>query len=568
MTLWTTTYNNLEIPELELEKAKTSAEKDGVHLCQSLFNNGHIAEATFLQVMASELGMEYIPDLLEQILDENTGWSLPCLEICMFPLQWLRRHSIIPMYDEHQNLVLLINKPHTWLLNQEISLTLDKHVVRPIFTEQDSIEKLINIAFNEADTSNSNEILDNNTNIIDFDEDAINDVLDNTNEAPFIRFVNSILAQAIRMEASDIHIEPYRDFSKIRFRLDGVLYDRNKINKNHHPAIISRIKVMAKLDIAEKRLPQDGRIAIALGGRQVGLRVSTLPTSFGERVVLRLLEKNERVLSLVELGLSPWGLEQIQEFVKATHGCILVTGPTGSGKTTTLYAVLQAISSPNLNILTIEDPVEYELNGVGQVQVNTKIGLGFADGLRSLVRQDPDVILIGEIRDTETASIAVQSALTGHLVFSTLHTNDAPSAITRLLDMEVESFLLASVLRGIIAQRLVRVLCQHCKISYHPTESDLQALGQAREHFTEGQILYKAGACPECMETGYKGRIAIYEIMPVYESMKKCIVEKADATTLKQIAQHEGMQDLTYDGMYKVIQGITSLTEIARVTHL
>ena len=291
--------------------------------------------------------------------------------------------------------------------------------------------------------------------IVEGEDDGVEDLLENVSDLPFIKTVNLILAQALRAGASDIHIEPFRDVSRVRFRLDGVLYERHTLNKAHHAAVVSRIKVMARLNIAEKRLPQDGRIAIALGGRQAGLRVSTLPTSFGERVVLRVLEKNERILSLSELGLAETDFSLVTRLVSSMHGIVLATGPTGSGKTTTLYAVLQQIASPDRNILTIEDPVEYELDGIGQMQVNSRINLTFADGLRALVRQDPDVILIGEIRDGETASIAVQSALTGHLVLSTLHTNDAPSAVVRLIDMGVEPFLLSSVLRGVIAQRLI-----------------------------------------------------------------------------------------------------------------
>ena len=346
-----------------------------------------------------------------------------------------------------------------------------------------------------------------------------------------------------------------------------MLYERHTLNKAHHAAVVSRIKVMAKLNIAEKRLPQDGRIAISLGGRQAGLRVSTLPTSFGERVVLRLLEKSERVLSLTELGLSREDLQLMHSLVGITHGIVLVTGPTGSGKTTTLYAVLQELTAPDKNILTIEDPVEYELEGVGQIQVNPKIGLTFADGLRSIVRQDPDVILIGEIRDAETAAIAVQSALTGHLVFSTLHTNDAPGAVTRLFDMGVEPFLLSSVLRGVVAQRLVRMLCPHCREAYLPDGQELEKLGAARSAYRPGQPLYRAKGCPDCLDTGYRGRMAIYEIMPVSDALKRLIVDKADANVLGACALSEAMRNLRHDGMLKVIAGLTSLTEVARVTN-
>lgn len=353
----------------------------------------------------------------------------------------------------------------------------------------------------------------------------------------------------------------------MRFRLDGVLYERHTLNKAHHAAVVSRIKVMGETQHRGKASAAGRRIAISLGGRQAGLRVSTLPTSFGERVVLRLLEKSERVLSLTELGLSREALQLMHSLVGITHGIVLVTGPTGSGKTTTLYAVLQELTAPDKNILTIEDPVEYELEGVGQIQVNPKIGLTFADGLRSIVRQDPDVILIGEIRDAETAAIAVQSALTGHLVFSTLHTNDAPGAVTRLFDMGVEPFLLSSVLRGVVAQRLVRMLCPHCREAYLPDGQELEKLGAARSAYRPGQPLYRAKGCPDCLDTGYRGRMAIYEIMPVSDALKRLIVDKADANVLGACALSEAMRNLRHDGMLKVIAGLTSLTEVARVTN-
>ena len=449
-------------------------------------------------------------------------------------------------------------------------MLLGERLERPVLAREDDITDIINRIFGESTRSEGSvsDVLGDSVNAIDeFNEDAVEDLLEDSSEAPFIRLVNMILAQAVRAGASDIHIEPYRDVSRVRFRLDGVLYERHTLNKAHHAAVVSRIKVMAKLNIAEKRLPQDGRIAISLGGRQAGLRVSTLPTSFGERVVLRLLEKSERVLSLTELGLSREALQLMHSLVGITHGIVLVTGPTGSGKTTTLYAVLQELTAPDKNILTIEDPVEYELEGVGQIQVNPKIGLTFADGLRSIVRQDPDVILIGEIRDAETAAIAVQSALTGHLVFSTLHTNDAPGAVTRLFDMGVEPFLLSSVLRGVVAQRLVRMLCPHCREAYLPDGQELEKLGAARSAYRPGQPLYRAKGCPDCLDTGYRGRMAIYEIMPVSDALKRLIVDKADANVLGACALSEAMRNLRHDGMLKVIAGLTSLTEVARVTN-
>lgn len=487
--------------------------------------------------------------------------------VCRMPFAYLKRHTVLPLRDAAGNAVLAIADSASRLLRQEIALALEEPLTVCQLFEADTILAALNTTFGDSDHGDESvdKVLGDTGSLDDMADDAVEDLLDDTSDAPFIRLMNMILAQAVRAGASDIHIEPYRDHSLVRFRLDGVLYERHRLAKRHHPAIVSRIKVMARLNIAEKRLPQDGRIGISLGGRQVGLRVSTLPTSFGERVVLRLLEKSDRVLSLLELGVDKDDLTLLRRLLTATHGVILVTGPTGSGKTTSLYAVLQEIASPDKNILTIEDPVEYELEGVGQMQVNPKIGLNFADGLRSIVRQDPDVILIGEIRDTETASIAVQSALTGHMVFSTLHTNDAPGAVTRLLDMGVEHFLLASVLRAVVAQRLIRMLCPHCKQPVSPGEEELESLGSARPLYT-GQPFFTPAGCQACMGTGYKGRKAVYEIMPVNEVVRRDIVARADSANMRTHALASGMRSLRHSGMVQVLLGNTSLSEVSRVT--
>lgn len=500
----------------------------------------------------------------DYVVDERT--------VCQIPFAYLKKQVILPVRAASGMLSLAVADPRQRVLAQELGLLLDEPVVGWVEMEESVILDALNRTFGESDHGEGSvgDVLGESDVPEHLSDDAVEDLLDDSSEAPFIKLVNMILAQAVRAAASDIHIEPYREYTLVRFRLDGVLYVRHRLAKRHHAAIASRIKVMARLNIAEKRLPQDGRIAISLGGRQIGLRVSTLPTAFGERVVLRLLEKNERVLSMTELGFGDADLVLMHDMLRATHGIILVTGPTGSGKTTSLYATLQEIASPDKNILTIEDPVEYELDGVGQMQVNAKIGLHFVDGLRSIVRQDPDVILIGEIRDTETASIAVQSALTGHLVFSTLHTNDAPSAVTRLLDMGVESFLLASVLRAVLAQRLIRVLCPHCKDAFVPDGAVLASMADdLRAIYLEqraGQPIYRAVGCESCMQTGYRGRKAVYEIMPVSETVKRCIVSRLDAGEIRKQALHEGMRSLRHDGMLKVLQGITTLAEVSRIS--
>lgn len=556
-------------PEL-LESCAASAEAQGAALEQNLLESGQISELQYLEAAAARHQMRLVPDLDQQLDREDGQWKSDGELVCRLPLAWLRKHDVVPVRDARGRLALAVARPAGWLLAREIGLLLGERPCAPVLAAVNAIRHIVDRIFGESSGEDSSvaEVLGMDADSdAAFNEDAVEDLLEDNGEAPFIRLVNMILAQAVRAGASDIHIEPYRDISRVRFRLDGVLYERHSLSKAHHAALVSRIKVMAKLNIAEKRLPQDGRIAISLGGRQAGLRVSTLPSSFGERVVLRLLEKNQRVLSLAELGLGREDFQLMGQLVSASHGIVLVTGPTGSGKTTTLYAVLQKIASPDKNILTIEDPVEYELDGVGQMQVNPKIGLSFADGLRSIVRQDPDVILIGEIRDAETASIAVQSALTGHLVFSTLHTNDAPGAVTRLFDMGVEPFLLSSVLRGVIAQRLVRVLCPHCKEARAPEEHELASMGKAAQ-VLEGRPLYRAVGCSRCMESGYKGRMAIYEIMPVGHSLKRLIVDKSDANVLEAQALSEGMRNLRHDGMLKVAAGLTTLTEVERVVRV
>ena len=351
----------------------------------------------------------------------------------------------------------------------------------------------------------------------------------------------------------------------MRYRVDGILYDLLTPPKWIQPSLISRVKVMAKMNIAEKRLPQDGRFDVRVGDQDIDVRVSTIPTSFGERLVLRLLNKSGSLLELSELGLSPQRLDLLQRLVASPNGIILVTGPTGSGKTTTLYAILQSINKPGINIITIEDPVEYQMKGISQIQVNPKIDLTFARGLRSIVRQDPDVILIGEVRDRETADIAVQSALTGHLVFSTLHTNDSPSAITRLVDIGVEPFLISSSVLAVFAQRLVRVLCTDCKQPYAPKSVYLQSIGVHAAQFAAKPI-FKAVGCEKCFQTGYRGRLGIFEIMVMSEELKTLIIQTYDSNRIKALATQEKMVTLREDGIEKVLEGTTTLEEVLRVT--
>ena len=388
------------------------------------------------------------------------------------------------------------------------------------------------------------------------------DLLDAENDAPVIRMINALLTQAVRENASDIHIEPFETRTVVRFRVDGTLKDVIEPHRALHAAMASRIKIMADLDIAEKRLPQDGRITLRLAGRPVDVRVSTLPTGHGERVVLRLLDKDTGRLQLTKLGMQGETLAVMDNLVKQPHGIVLVTGPTGSGKTTTLYAALSRIDASVTNVMTVEDPIEYDLDGIGQTQVNPRIDMSFARALRAILRQDPDVIMIGEIRDLETAQIAVQASLTGHLVLATLHTNDTASAVTRLADMGIEPFLLSSSMLGVLAQRLVRSLCVDCRESYSPSAAELALFDAANPP----EKLYRPVGCSACANSGYRGRTGIYELLLIDDGMRHLIHDHASEQELRQHAINNGMRDLRSDGMRLVAVGVTSLEELLRVT--
>jgi len=383
-------------------------------------------------------------------------------------------------------------------------------------------------------------------------------------ETPVVKLVNLIVSQAIIDRASDIHIEPEEKSLQVRYRIDGVLHENLSPPKHLQAAIISRIKILADLDIAESRIPQDGRFQVVLKGREIDLRVSTLPTVYGENVVMRLLDKSSLVLNLEDLGLEEYSYQQFKRILDSSYGVILVSGPTGSGKTTTLYSALQKINTPDKNIITVEDPVEYRLKRIRQSQVNVKAGLTFAAGLRSILRQDPDVIMVGEIRDSETAKIAVESALTGHLVLSTIHTNDAPGGLTRLTEMGVEPFLTASATIGIIAQRLVRRICEFCKVSYEPKASALSSLDLNPD---EQSVFYRGEGCQECKNTGYKGRVGIYEIMIISDEIREMTLQHASSDRIKKVAEQNGMVSLRQDALNRARKGVTSLEEVFRVTN-
>lgn len=421
--------------------------------------------------------------------------------------------------------------------------------------------------FYEQETQNINRIIEDlgekGIEFIKEDEEDIGHLKDLASEAPIIRLVNMLITRAVESRASDIHIEPFEDELKVRYRIDGVLHDIESTPKRLQAAIVSRIKIMAKLNIAERRLPQDGRIRLKVGDREIDLRVSTIPVIYGESVVMRILHKEGIVIDLEVLGFPAQTLSVFNQLITKPNGIMLVTGPTGSGKTTTLYGALDKINSPDKKIITVEDPVEYQLKGINQIQVKPQIGLNFANTLRHIVRQDPDIIMIGEVRDLETAEIAIQSALTGHLVFSTLHTNDAPSAITRLLDMGVENFLLSSTIRGILAQRLVRIICASCK------EIDDSAVGREELKLLgipDNAAIYRGRGCETCAFTGYYGRAGIYELLVVDDDIRKLILKNSDSNEIRQVARRNGMRTLLEDGAEKIKAGDTTISEVLRVT--
>ncbi|MBT8362209.1 MAG: type II secretion system ATPase GspE [Deltaproteobacteria bacterium] len=540
-----------------LQLAYSVQDKTGGRLGEILIKQKAIKELELLQALADQFRMSVLPVLPAEF---DTAFTKK------LSISFLKKNLLVPVMTEDGSYVAM-HDPFSFQALDDVRQHLKIPASPVVLSPQSEIIKTINSAY-DMSLDNAEEVMQ------DIDEDdpdvlfskieEIGDLLDDTSHSPVIRLVNLMLSQAVRNNVSDIHIEPYQNSLKIRQRLDGILYDMFTPPKHVQSALTSRIKLMAKMDIAEKRLPQDGRIEIKVGNKDIDIRVSTLPTAFGERVVLRLLDKSTVRMSLTDLGMSHDRLALFSQIIKAPNGIVLVTGPTGSGKTTTLYAALMAINNVDINIITVEDPIEYRIPGIGQVQVNPKIDLTFASGLRSIVRQDPDVILIGEVRDFETAEIAIQSALTGHLVFSTLHTNDAASTITRLRDMGVESFLIASSVNAILAQRLVRIICEDCKEPYIPDPVELERIGISIDMLSNKQVYHGSG-CENCHHTGYKGRSGIHEFMIVDDNIKNMILKTSDANELKKYAPAQGMLTLLQDGADKVLNGMTTIEEVYRV---
>jgi general secretion pathway protein E len=544
-------------PKVVDEAIETGFER-GDRVGEALIRSREVDEFDLLKALGIQFSMDVVYALPPEI---NTDFT------SQLPISFLKKNKMVPI-TTLEGSFLAINDPTLFQSMDEVRRVLKMDDLKSILCPHQAIIKAINYSYDMTlDTAEEvmQDIDEEDPERLFSEIEEVGDLLDDTSASPVIRLVNLMFSQAVRDGASDIHIEPYQNSLKIRQRLDGILYDMFSPPKHVQSSLISRVKIMAKLDIAEKRLPQDGRIELKVGNKEIDVRVSTLPTAFGERVVLRMLDKSSVLISLVDLGMPVDRLEKFSGQIKSPNGIILVTGPTGSGKTTTLYAALTSINNTDINIITVEDPVEYRISGIGQVQVNPKINLTFASGLRSIVRQDPDVILVGEIRDTETAEIAIQSALTGHLVFSTLHTNDAASAITRLRDMGVEPFLIASSINAILAQRLVRVLCENCKEAYLPDEVELRKIGLKPEKM-KGKKLYREVGCSKCHHTGYRGRKGIFELLLMTKELKTLVMQTSDANAIKQFAvAKNGMITLNRDGAMKVLQGETTIEEVYRV---
>lgn len=545
----------------QLARAEELRVQKGVRLEEVLVQQKLITETELLQAQAQQLGLPYWKELPESEFDPTLMQQVP--------LAFARQYKLVPIRQQEGSVLVAMSNPLDLQPLDDVSLLL-KAPVEPVLSVEREIIGTLNRLY-DSDSQTAAKVIED-LDAADMDRLAHNlegpqDILDQDSEAPIIQLVNLILSQAAQDRASDIHIEPFERSLKVRYRVDGVLHEVLTPHKRLQSAITSRLKIMADLNIAEKRLPQDGRIAIRARNKEIDIRVSVLPTVFGERLVLRLLDKSDALLSLADIGFTPELFDTYTRLIKRSNGIILVTGPTGSGKTTTLYATLQRINAPEVNIITVEDPIEYQLNGIGQTQVNERIDLTFANVLRTFLRQDPDIIMVGEIRDRETAEIAVQASLTGHLVFSTLHTNDAASAVTRLLDMGVEPFLISSSVLAMMAQRLVRVICSSCRESVTPDAETLREIGLTPEDYAQyGGHLFRGRGCDACRGTGYHGRTGIYELLVIDDTIRPLVMQHANANTIKTTAMQRGMRTLLQDGAMKVLQGITTAAELLRVT--
>ena len=533
----------------QLEKALDHQEDSDKRLGDVLLDLGYISESDLVEVLEFQLGVERA-DLSKYVIDPSLSQYIP--------ENIAQRYNAVPVSKDGDTLKVAMSDPSDLLAIDDMEMTSNLRVKPMIATKSEISQVMSQVYETGEDSSEVFESLDYYKS--EDDEPEIDELKRMVEDAPIVRLTNMIINQALQKRASDIHIEPQENIVRIRYRIDGVLREHMTAPKYTQAALVSRIKIIADLDITKRRIPQDGRIAMNVRGMSIDMRVSTLPTVNGEKVVIRLLTKDDSLINIENLGFSDHNLRRFENLISQPHGIILVTGPTGSGKSTTLIAALNELNDVEKNIVTIEDPVEYQLGGINQVHAKEKVGLSFASTLRSILRQDPDIIMVGEIRDEETAEIAVRAALTGHLVMSTLHTNDSVSSVTRLVDMGIPPYLVASTVIGAMAQRLVRRLCSNCK---EPYEAGIEE--QEFMNLEEGTTLYKAKGCNKCSETGYKGRLAVQEILTLDDKVEKMIVKGADEIDIKEYAETQGMVDLKHDGIEKVKQGLTSYEELARV---
>jgi type IV pilus assembly protein PilB len=539
------------VAEDDLDRALAEQARGGKSLGRVLIEMGLLDESGLVAALAKHLGLEFV-DLDDKLIEPHIASAIP--------EALARRHCIIPVaIDDDGRLQIAMGDPSNVVALDDVRTVTDREVV-PLVATRAAILGAIDRFIRGVGVQELGLELDTESAADDLE--AMEAVVD---DAPIVRFVNAIISQAVRDRASDIHIEPQERDVRVRYRVDGVLHEVMRQNRKIHPAVVSRLKIMADLDIAERRIPQDGRISLKAGGKAVDLRLSTLPSVHGEKVVMRILDTSSVMLQLSDLGFLDHNAVRYESAYRKPYGMILVTGPTGSGKSTTLYATLNVINRPEVNIVTTEDPVEYRLPGITQVQINSKAGLTFPTALRSILRQDPDVVLVGEMRDHETAHIGMEAALTGHLVLSTLHTNDAPSAVTRLTEMGIDPFLVASAVDCVLAQRLVRKLCSKCKEAYEPSPQELRSAGLPWSEEDALPTLYRPVGCPACASTGYRGRMAVHEVMIISEEIERLIVERASTDEIAKYAVAQGMHQLREDGLAKVLMGGTTLEEVARV---
>lgn len=542
------------LTQAQLDAALDDQQASNRQLGRILIDGGIITESDLVRMLARQVGLEYV-DLGEVQIDAGLA--------TMIPEAVARRHQALPIGRDGDRLIVAMADPSNVFALDDIRAITGADITSVVTTSTQLNEVLDRYHRLDAEVDTvAQEAAD------EFgDDQSISNVREVVEDAPIVKFVNLLITQAVSDRASDIHLEPTEQDLRIRFRIDGVLHEVMHSPKSIQNGVISRLKVMAEINIAERRIPQDGRISVTVGGNPIDLRVATLPTVFGEKVVMRILDKGQALLRLSDLGFLRESRERYEHCFQKPYGTILVTGPTGSGKSTTLYATLNILNEPHRNIITVEDPVEYRLPGINQMQINNKAGLTFTSALRSILRADPDVLLIGEVRDRETAVIAIEAALTGHLVLTTLHTNDAASTPLRLVEMGVEPFLVTSALDCVLAQRLARRLCDNCKEAYQPSEYELQEAGWPMETITgsDWPMLYKPVGCTTCGRTGYRGRFALHEVMPITEEIERLVIERRSTEDVKKAAVMQGMISLREDGLRKVGSGLTSLEEIFRV---